>query len=463
MLLRPLFVIFSFVVLTGSMRSLLAQEFIDTLGRWKELDLSSVSQSGAMPRCILAHRGVVLVGREEGSILRGTDTGEVWAEVGAGNGAPANLTTTWDLAFLDTATQPNVVYGIARIGGGTPYGTLIVSTDGGVTWSESTPLPFLNAYLGRPVDSIQMFGRPRIAFLRDTVSNRRAALLWCGAGLWRSEDTGRTWTKDPNIASVYDLWMIDRYVGAGFVKMVGDIYLGDIASTRDGGLTWRSSLRIPDDQNRFPLGYAFQGESIRIIVPDRHKNFARWAYFATDNRCLSWERRDHAPALRPLWGTAIWLDTADIHLVGDGMSLQHSPNGSATFVLLHDTVENYIQNDLSVYVLPKAPISARDNRYIYSVGPNDRAFRWRYAEPGPRLRASVPYASDQTTIEHVGDRLIVRGGVDVRLVDMLGRSLFECEVTPDPISLAGLRTGLYYAVVRSLDRTVRSVPLVLVR
>lgn len=435
-----------------------AQEFIDTLGRWKELDLSGVSTSGAMPRSIIAHQGMILIGRERGSILRGIDSGETWAEVGAGKGAPANLMTTWDLTFLDTTSEPGHLFGIARFDGGAPYGAMIESTDGGVTWKESTPLPFLNAHLARPVDSLMMYGRPQLEFLRDTVTNARVGFLWCGVGLWRSTDTGRTWVKDPNIAAVYDLWMIDSRYGAGFVKLNGDIYLGDIASTQNGGATWRSILRIPDDQWRFPMGYAFERNSIRILIADRHKNLSRWMYFYTDDRGNQFRKIDHASSRRPLWGTAIWLDTADIHVVGDGMSLQHSPNGAWDFFLLRDTLENYIQNDLLVYVLPKAPISARDHRYIYSAGPNDRAFRWRYAEPGPRLQASTPLAARNSAIERHGDILVAPDDSELSIVDLLGRVVLSS--ADGHLSLGPLSAGPYLAVVRSRKGEVKSMGII---
>ncbi len=450
--------LFGFVLFVSLLSVGRAQEFIDTLGRWKELDLSGVSTSGAMPRSILAHQGIILIGREGGSILRGIDSGERWTEVGAGKGAPANLKTTWDLAYLDTTTGADHILGIARFDAGTPYGAMIESTDGGVTWKESTSLPFLNAHLARPVDSLMMYGRPQLEFLRDTVTNARVGFLWSGVGLWRSMDTGRTWVKDPNIAAVYDLWMIDSRYGAGFVKLNGDIYLGDIASTQNGGATWRSVLRIPDDQWRFPMGYAFERNSIRILIADRHKNLSRWMYFYSDDRGNQFRRIDHASSLRPLWGTAIWLDTADIHVVGDGMSLQHSPNGAWDFFLLRDTLNDYIQNDLLVFVLPKAPISARDNRYIYSAGPDDRAFRWRFAEPGPRLQASVPRVAGSAPIERHGNRLVSPEGSQLSVVDVLGRIVRSS--SDGTIVLQGLAAGPYLAVTRSRNGDVQSVGII---
>lgn len=451
--------LFHFLVsVCGSLSSLSAQEFIDTLGRWKELDLSGVSTSGALPRSIIAHRGMVLIGREKGSILRGIDSGEVWVEAGAGKGAPANLLTTWDLAFLDTTSQPNHLFGIASFGGAPPYTALIESTNGGVSWRESTPLPFLNTHLARPVDSMMMHGRPQIDFLRDTVTNARVGFLWSGVGLWRSNDTGRSWVKDPAIAEVYELWMIDSRFGAGFVKLNGDIYLGDISSTQDGGRTWRSVLRIPDDQWRFPMGYAFERNSIRILIPDRHKNFSRWIYLHSDNKGIQFRRFDRAPSQRPLWGTAIWLDTADIHLVGDGMALQHSPNGAWDFFLLRDTLADYLQSDLLVLVLPKGPVSARDNRYIYSAGPDDRAFRWRFAEPGPHLQASVSDRSPIALFGLRGTMLSAPDGADLRVIDFLGRVILSSRT--NTLSLASLPAGPYLAVTRLRSGEVRSSGIV---
>jgi len=439
-----------------------AQEFLDTLGRWKDLDLSGVSTSGAMPRSIIAHQGMILVGREGGSILRGIDTGEIWSEVGAGSGAPADLQAVWSFDFLDTATDANRIYGVARFGtGGTRHTAMIHSSDAGRTWSESTPLPFLDAYYTRPVDTVLINGHPRIDFVADTVTGARVLFLYCGVGLWRSLDTGRTFSKESSVVAAYQLWMANSRVGAGFIKPVGQIYLGDLAMTFDGGATWRSIFRIVDDQNRFPMGYAIDGRHLRVVIPDRHKNFERWTYWATDDGGLSWGRRDDFPApRRPLWGTAFWLDTADIHVVCDGAAIQHSPDGARGFHLLHDTVPNMILSELLVLVLPKAPIAARDNRYIYIVGPDDRAFRWRFANPGPRLQASVPTGERGNLIEHRGDRLRAPGSIALRVIDLLGRDVISTD--QEELSLNVLRSGTYLAVVRLRDGSVNSMPIVVV-
>jgi photosystem II stability/assembly factor-like uncharacterized protein len=437
-----------------------AQEFLDTAGRWKSLNISSLSAQ--IPRSITAFNATLVVGREAGSIIWSLDSGENWQEVPAAN-LPASINTVWSVAFVDTGRSPDHLVGVATFTptGSPRYVAAIESRDRGVHWSEVSRIEAHDNFLFNQgispiwtLDSVLKYGQPTLQFLDDTVARRRIGFLSSGAGLWITNDTCRSWVRRSDVLAVHMLHMATPLRGFGFVRVSTQRFLGDLASTTDGGLTWRRFFEIIDDSYRWPMGAALNDHSYRILSPNRHQDLEKWSYWRSDDAGATWSEYKGAGAPRPLWGGAFWLDTADIHIVGDGTVLLHTYDATNNIFMLRDSTVGYTQSHLELHPLPKGPIAARDNRYIYFTGPGKLAARWRFAEPGPRVIASTG-SGDATTgsggarFERVGSRLVVGGAsgrvAAVVLYDLLGR---ERRRGVAEVEMAGLERGGYLVVVQ---------------
>jgi len=167
-----------------------------------------------------AHPDRVLAGTERGVYLS-EDRGESWQLVG--------LAGRVIQALAVAPSDPDVVYATDRTEGW-DAGRLFRSTDGGRTWSERTPLPWLAGGTGSPV-GVDIAVHP---------SDSRTLLVASAHALFRSRDGGASWQAlgcGYSSAVAIDPSRPDTYYAAFAPQRVGSTCDG-IQVSRDAGLTW---------------------------------------------------------------------------------------------------------------------------------------------------------------------------------------------------------------------------------
>ena len=136
-----------------------------------------------------AGSGLVLAGGDVSGVHRSTDWGRTWSPANTGITVQAHLKVA-ALAF--SPTVPNKVY--AAVGARGTQGGLLVSTDGGTTWSLRSHVPRFSG--GNNVDAGLPTTHPRSTGNLLVVDDERG-LLYAGTfddGVMRSADDGHTWT-----------------------------------------------------------------------------------------------------------------------------------------------------------------------------------------------------------------------------------------------------------------------------
>ena len=153
--------------------------------------------------------------------------------------------------------------------------------------------------------------------------------LWLGAhtGLYRSEDSGRTWAKATMPAHDHgpDAMAIAAHPGEAEVLYVGTHEAG-VLKTTDGGKTWKAA-------NRGFAGLDVHGLAIDPNVPDRLHALVRekgsGIYRTTTGAQGGWVRVDDGPAgeIKTLASVNIPTGMGGIFLyAGTGEGLQRDPD-----------------------------------------------------------------------------------------------------------------------------------------
>lgn len=442
-----------------------AQEFLDTAGRWKQLSLPPVN--GVVPRAMIAHNGRVLIGRNLRSIIVSRDSGETWID--AGSTLPAEITTVWALAFVDTIGAPNHILGISTTSGAPVRVRTIESTDGGLTWRGGIALPELDVLFTVDLDTMRLYGPPQMLFVANASGIGRTGFIYSAAGLFATTDNGATWTRRGRAVAIRALSMANEQVGiAALGEHQPNTTLssqpGGLWWTSDGGATWTQSYTFSDGGfYQYITLRAFSSTSFRAFVPERFQNYLDWRLLRSTNGGRTWDEHRGRQARRPLYGLAVLRDTTDVHVVSDGAILQHSGNGGELFYLLRDTtVTPWWQtplDDIPGYVT-KAPVAAYDRQYLYFTVFNTAA-RWRMASVEPRsgvdvegrLAAQIMVAPNPT---NGAARLRIESRLtdvdELLIVDALGE--VRCRLRVDDDGFAELSPGMlpqgrYVAVART--------------
>ena len=194
----------------GATWALMPATSVDANPDWRFVNRIAASPSQA--GLLLA--GVTNATRNGGGIYRSTDGGNSWSKVSAYQAL--------DIAF-DPNNARNALAGLAD-------GGLAYSTDGGASWSHT-------AQLMTP-DSDNS-GRAEIAFARSQPGRAYASLDNAKGEVWRSDDSGATWTKlsNPkhlNVQGYYDNAIWVDPTDANHLLVAGlDIY-----RSTDGGATF---------------------------------------------------------------------------------------------------------------------------------------------------------------------------------------------------------------------------------
>ena len=203
----------------GATWTLMPATNVDANPDWRFVNRLAASPSQA--GLLLA--GVTNAGRNGGGIYRSTDGGASWSKVSS--------YSALDIAF-DPANPRNALAGLDD-------GGLAYSTDAGATWSHTAQLV---------TPGKDSSGRAEIAFARSQPGRVYASIDNAKGEVWRSDDSGATWTKvaNPghlNVQGYYDNAIWVDPLDANSVLVAGlDIY-----QSHDGGTTftqvsdWRSA------------------------------------------------------------------------------------------------------------------------------------------------------------------------------------------------------------------------------
>jgi photosystem II stability/assembly factor-like uncharacterized protein len=175
---------------------------------------------------------------------------------------------------------------------------------------------------------------------------------WHGAGVWRSEDGGATWTLSKLTTGQIDDWAAND---PGFAKMIGwkaaeapfgkdfsqvwslhhsagVVYAGTkpatLLASRDGGRTWGKVDGLTDHPTRPHWNGGAAGLVLHSIVSDPHNSEKLWVgisaagVFATEDGGKTWDRRNR-------------LSNADAHQHHDHPA---APKGGETGHCVHNMV-----------------------------------------------------------------------------------------------------------------------------
>jgi Uncharacterized protein related to plant photosystem II stability/assembly factor len=211
-----------------------------------------------------------LKGQTLQGVARTTDGGRHWALVWRSNSSTeaANVHDAWiademtpewaeePLSLTVDDTDPNLTYA-------TDLGRTLATTDGGATWTARYSEPALSrleqnaSWTTTGLDVTTTYG-----YLFDPFDMRRRFILTTDIGLFRSEDSGHSWSR--SVAGVPDRWRNTTYsltfdpsIHGKMWAAMSDIhdlprpkmwrrmptssYIGGICMSTDGGRTWQPS------------------------------------------------------------------------------------------------------------------------------------------------------------------------------------------------------------------------------
>gem|GEM_PF-1849194 len=322
------------------------------------------------PSSGLAVTGTVSIGGNgpvQGTVLRTTDGGRTWAQVGAGARvvavgpytawssvpwddalmATADGGATWDVVSrVGTLSIPRVyfLHGNAQVGWLAAGPALLTTTDGGRTWTPYPPAPSLYP-LGFP-----WFASPLVAFAEGT-----------GDALLRTGDGGRTWSALPVASGSMGVDSVTFTNPADGWAAVGTGNAPDaLLATTDGGTTWRTAGTLPVADARLAFGsqlWVATGTGLEAGVAVSIDQGAGW-------RTL---RLPHSVSCRrpSVAGDSIWLACSRFS--------NTAPGGAAGIILRSSDRGLHWQASSSGILVPQSISMTGSQQGWMTAGPMNRA------------------------------------------------------------------------------------------
>ncbi|MFA6234895.1 MAG: choice-of-anchor D domain-containing protein [Bacteroidota bacterium] len=160
--------------------------------------LGGIGPSGVYS--FISHAGALFAGTADPHVMKSTDGGLTWTETSEGNGS----------RIFDFVSKGNALYT------GSLWGGIWRTTDLGQTWEERNS--------GLPLNRSQTFFRTGDAFVVGIP----------GGGLYRSTNDGGSWTDISSSIPAGEVRAACEHAGAAYVYIVG----AGIYRSTDQGLTW---------------------------------------------------------------------------------------------------------------------------------------------------------------------------------------------------------------------------------
>lgn len=296
-------------------------------------------------RCLWINPGNsnhLIAGGVAGGLWRSTSAGSTWEPIGdfMGNQAFSCL--------AGAPTVPGTLYAGTGEGygnvGARPGAGIWKSTDSGATWTRllaTAAWPYINRISVSP-------------------ANPSWVLAATNGGIYRSSDAGTTWSQVYTAVSYQ----------VGFCPNDGTRVMaavnpggGRILTSNDAGLTW--TVRAPAFAGRVEFAWTNFPAGTAYLVADNTTSANVWR--STDYG-FTWTQRNTTPVPGQQWwfDAAVWIDPTDSNsvLVG-GQWILRSTDGGATFTSISISGANTEQPHADIHQFVAAPGFGATNRTLY--------------------------------------------------------------------------------------------------
>ncbi|MBC8143948.1 MAG: hypothetical protein H7X80_00095, partial [bacterium] len=292
----------------------------------------SATNAGAM----LARGEHVLIAREHRSLALSTNAGLTWRDVVLDGGLPADLREIHQIVYV----EPNDTQHLAAVADfiavdSIGYFGMIESTNGGMSWRTVGSIT-RGAGFG-DWDNPSTFRDVSIAFKRDA-RGAQIGFLNTSAGLYLSDDLGRSWVRRDSAPDIKLLSMADADHGVAYSQSnSGGPFRHDVLTTRDRFKTWQKHHAAALTQSRDEM-FVHAVDSLRFAVYGFEDTFATPAQtfvMSTTDAGGSWEidsALSVAPvkSIRELYYKLQVVDTTAYVVTGHG-AIARAPFGSVAF------------------------------------------------------------------------------------------------------------------------------------
>ena len=199
------------------------------------------------------------------------------------------------------------------VGAATPDAGLLLSRDGGGTWTSADAPKRALSVAFDPVDPDTIYG----AFAQD--------------GIWKSTDGGKTWAKAPGLPTTTSIREVDiNPLSPQNVYAIGTVNFwgGYFFSSDDGGKTWKSTSSIQIDHESNPTLHDGDGAKgpmstpTNIAVnPTNPKELfisANWRPILSEDGGLTWTERDKGADISVITDIRFHKDRTYVTVMDEG-------------------------------------------------------------------------------------------------------------------------------------------------
>jgi photosystem II stability/assembly factor-like uncharacterized protein len=344
------------------------------------------SAAAGHARAVAARGEHVMVAREYQSLAVSEDAGLTWRDVGVDGGLPGDLRMIHEITYADS-TSTDHLFAIADfVARDRPmrFG-IIESTDGGMTWGQVGSLPDRMGFGGIVEDPPVDFRDIHLQLRRDA-GGRQIGFATTAAGLYVSDDAGRTWSRRDSALRVVQLSMADADHGIVYTRGYGSNERYRVLATSDRGLTWRR-LEVPAT---FDYAFADGGTVyLHASTPEQfsvyHVQTGRPSVIRiswTLDAGATWQQdsampHDQYSTIRDFYHQLRFIDST-VYAISARGAIARAPLSSTDFVLLRDVdaSDPDIATPPPFYqYMPPVALST-DERFIYIAGGNDAVGRF---------------------------------------------------------------------------------------
>lgn len=234
-----------------------------------------------------------------GIIMKTDDEGETWYPVWTDNNNHGIETMSFPSEYAGYAAGWN--------------GYFAKTTDGGTTWTTSTP------------GGSDVYIYKSMAF-KDDYNGVLAAQTNDGSAVYVTDNGGTTWSVGSGLASIPNK-VTYVYFDTWFLVTNG----GEIQKSTNNGLTWTTVFDAPD----MLLGIGFRDEMTGIATGETY-------YYMTTDGGNTWTMHEVISGVTSgvLWRDVAWTPEGTIILTGTPDMICESSDGGATWTFANETIYN---------------------------------------------------------------------------------------------------------------------------